>query len=129
MGKGTFKTLETDFDTALAKLPEALAAEGFGIVTQMDLQAIFAAKLGVEHPRYRIFGACNPKLAHGAVTANPEVGVLLPCNVVLYERADGKAVLGAIDPLESLGASGDALFEALADEVGKKLERVLGAIA
>lgn len=129
MGKGTFKTLETDFDTALAKLPEALAAEGFGIVTQMDLQAIFAAKLGVEHPRYRIFGACNPKLAHGAVTANPEIGVLLPCNVVLYERADGKAVLGAIDPLESLGASGDASFEALADEVGKKLERVLGAIA
>ncbi len=129
MGKGTFKTLETDFDTALAKLPEALAAEGFGIVTQMDLQAIFAAKLGVEHPRYRIFGACNPKLAHGAVTANPEVGVLLPCNVVLYERADGKAVLGAIDPLQSLGESGDASFKALADEVGKKLERVLSAIA
>lgn len=129
MDKGRFKELSTDFDTAAAKLPEALMAEGFGIVSQIDLQTTFAAKLGVEHPKYRIFGACNPKLAHEAVTRDPRVGVLLPCNVVLFERADGKTVLGAIDPMKSIGESAGPEFSALSEAVGTKLDRVLASMS
>lgn len=128
MDKGRFEELDGDFATAMANLPAALAAEGFGIVSQIDLQATFAAKLGVEHPPYRIFGACNPTLAHAAVRADPRVGVLLPCNVVLFERGDGRVVVGAIDPMQTLGDGAAPEFAALARTVGEKLDRVIDAM-
>ncbi len=125
--RATFKTLKTGFDVALAKLPAALKAEGFGVLTEIDMQQTFRDKLGVEYGRYRIIGACNPTFAKAAVDTDPRVGVFLPCNVVLYERADGVAVLGAIDPVVQLGAV-DPRFHPLAVHVKEKLGRVLAAI-
>ncbi|MBP9113076.1 MAG: DUF302 domain-containing protein [Polyangiaceae bacterium] len=125
---GTWKNLSIGYDDALARLPEALKKEGFGVITEIDIQATFKAKLGVDSRRYRILGACNPTFAHQAVTKDPQIGVLLPCNVVLYETDEGKAVLGAVDPMQTLGAAG--LGEALAEiarEVGARLARVLDA--
>src|SRR5579859_6001230 len=104
--RGTWHELKIGFDEVLARLPEALQGEGFGIITQIDIQETFKAKLGVDFRRYRIFGACNPSFAHTALQKDPRVGVLLPCNVVLYEKDDGKAVIGAVDPMKTLGASG-----------------------
>ncbi|MFT3771459.1 MAG: DUF302 domain-containing protein [Minicystis sp.] len=126
MNRGTWKELKGGFDAALARLPAALQAEGFGIITQIDLQQTFKAKLGVDFRRYRILGACNPTLAHAAVQRDPGIGLLLPCNLVLYERDDGSAALGAIDPVETIGA-GEA-FADLARDVRARLGRVLEAI-
>lgn len=123
-----WKELDSDFETALAKIPDALAAEGFGIITQIDMQATVLAKIGEKMRPYRIIGACNPKLAHQAVQHDARIGLLLPCNVVLHEREDGKVVLGAIDPMQSLGAQGGALGE-VAQVVKGKLERFLAAMS
>lgn len=124
---GTWKELSIGFDAALERLPGALQAQGFGIITQIDLQQTFKAKLGVDFRRYRIFGACNPTLALEVVQKEPHLGVLLPCNVVLYEREDGVAILGAIDPLQTLGI-GSAAVESVARAVAEKLLRVLSAM-
>lgn len=126
MTKGIWRDLSRDWDEVNRRLPEALAREGFGVITKIDLQETFAAKLGVESRRYRIFGACNPKLAHEAIGRDPRVGVLLPCNVVLYERDDGRVVAGAIDPLESIG--GAEGFAEMAADVRARLERVLASL-
>lgn len=123
--RGQWKDLSIGYEEALARLPEALAKEGFGIITQIDLQQTFKAKLGVDSRRYRIFGACNPSFAHTALQKDPRVGVLLPCNVVLYEKDDGKAVVGAVDPMQTLGAGEGTGLAELAREVGARLERVL----
>lgn len=128
--RGHWKELSISYEEALLRLPEALEKEGFGIITQIDIQETFKAKLGVDFRRYRIFGACNPAFAHTALQKDPRVGVLLPCNVVLYEKDDGKAVLGAIDPMQTLGASvGESGLDELARDVGAKLERVLEALS
>lgn len=124
---GFWKDLRSTYDDALARLPDALAAEGFGVITQIDISQTFKSKLGVDFRRYKILGACNPKLAHQALSHDAHLGVLLPCNVVLYETDDGKAVLGAIDPMESLGSSAPGLAD-LAGSVRGKLERVLASI-
>lgn len=128
MNPGMWKELETPYDAALARLPEALAAEGFGVITRIDLRDTFQQKLGVAFRRYVILGACNPKLALAAATEDPHVGVLLPCNVVLYETDAGRAVLGAIDPERSMVGGGPAL-QALAVDVKARLTRVLAAVA
>jgi uncharacterized protein (DUF302 family) len=118
--------LSIGFDEAVTRLPDALKKEGFGVITQIDMKETFKAKLGVDFRRYRIFGACNPSFALTALTKDPHVGVLLPCNVVLYETDSGKAAVGAIDPMQTLAASteGAGLSE-LARDVGVRLERVL----
>jgi uncharacterized protein (DUF302 family) len=129
LGHGNWKDLSIGYEEALARLPEALKKEGFGIITQIDIQQTFKEKLGIDHRRYRIFGACNPQLAHTALEKDPRVGVLLPCNVVLYEKDDGKAVVGAVDPMQTLGAMSEASgLGELAREVGSRLERVLAAL-
>lgn len=127
---GHWKDLSISYEEALVRLPEALKKEGFGVITQIDMQETLKAKLGVDVPRYRIFGACNPSLAHAALRKDPRVGVLLPCNVVLYEQADGKVVLGAVDPMQTLGAgaASSGLVE-IAREVAARLERVLAELA
>lgn len=127
MNQGTWKVLSSSFDDALERLPAVLAEQGFGIITRVDLGETLRTKLGKDVGRYLILGACNPAFAHEAVTRNPHVGVLLPCNVVLYERPDGKAVLGAIDPLQSVGS--DPAFADIAGEIGGRLATVLAAIA
>lgn len=127
---GHWKELSLRYEDALARLPEMLKKEGFGIITQIDLQETFKAKLGVDFRRYRIFGACNPSFAHAALEKDLRVGVLLPCNVVLYEKPDGTAVVGAIDPMQTLGATASAGGLAdLARDVGERLDRVLAELA
>ncbi len=127
---GHWRELSIGFDEAERLLPEALSKEGFGIITEMDLKKTFSAKLGVDFRRYRIFGACNPALAHAALQADLRLGVLLPCNVVLFETDDGRAVIGAVDPMQTLGAgAGAPALADLAREVGARLERVLGQLA
>jgi uncharacterized protein (DUF302 family) len=116
------------FEEALERVPELLKTEGFGILTQIDVQATLKQKLGVDWRKYRILGACNPSLAHRALSAVPEVGVLLPCNVAVYQREDGKVVVRAVDPMQTIAAAEPALSE-IAGEVRARLGRVLDRIA
>ncbi len=126
--RGHWRELRISFDEAVARLPEALQAEGFGILTQIDVQQTLKAKLGIDFRRYRIFGACNPPFARQALETDPHVGLLLPCNVVLYERDDKTAVLGIIDPIAQLGASEAPRLAGLAQSVDEKLRRVMNTM-
>ncbi len=126
--RGMWKTLTKNFDAALAALPPALKEEGFGVITEIDMKATLKEKIGVDFRRYRIIGACNPKFAHQAASADPHIGLLLPCNVVLYEENDGKAVLGMIDPVEQLGAAPGSPHAELAKDVQTRLKRVFDAM-
>ena len=126
---GSWRELSSGYEQALSRLPEALKKEGFGIITEIDLQQTFKAKLGVDFRRYRIFGACNPAFALKALQQEPRVGVLLPCNVVLYEKENGTAVVGAVDPMQTLGSAGGGELAGLAEDVGARLERVLAELA
>lgn len=122
------KTARGGFDEVLAQLPELLQAEGFGIMTRIDVQATMKQKLGAEFRRYQILGTCNPRFAHEALSADLEVGAMLPCNVVVYEGDDGKAVVMAIDPMQSVAAAGPALRR-VAEQVRERLERVVAKLA
>lgn len=102
---GTEITLHQPFDKALQTVTDALAANGFGVISRIDMDAKFKEKLGVEFRRYTILGACNPGLAHRAVTDQPQVGLLLPCNVTVEEQGDGSLVR-IIDPEAMLSAPG-----------------------
>jgi len=127
---GNWKSLAIPYDEALARLPDALKKEGFGIITQIDMKETFKAKLGADFRRYRILGACNPTFAKQALEADPHLGVLLPCNVVLYEQDDGTAVVGSVNPMQTLGAHAETpALAALASEVGARLERALSDAA
>lgn len=128
MNNGIWREVRSSFEVALARLPEALAAEGFGVITRIDLRETFKQKLGVEFRKYQILGACNPKLALAAATEDPRVGVMLPCNVVIYERDDGAVTIGAVDPMQSIGADGGPALRQLADTVNERLSRALAAI-
>jgi uncharacterized protein (DUF302 family) len=123
------RALQVGFEDAVARLPAALGSEGFGVLTQIDVEAVFAQKLGLPFRRYRIFGACNPALAHRALAASLMAGVMLPCNVVLWEGDDGRAVVTAVDPTASPAAAADPALAELAREVRQRLERVLVTLA
>ena len=122
---GIRKPLRATYDGALVLVPEALKSEGFGILTEIDVQSTLKQKLGVDFRRYKILGACNPPLAHEALEADLEVGLMLPCNVVVYEGDDGKAVVLAIDPTWTVAATGNAKLVELAETVKQKLTRAL----
>ena len=128
MTTGMQRTLSIGYDAAGARLPEALATEGFGVLTQIDVRDTLQAKLGVEFRRYKIFGACNPALAHRALQAELAIGVMLPCNVVVYEGDDGKAMVLAIDPTQTLATAGNPKLEELAKAVKEKLTRAIGKL-
>ena len=125
---GIAKTLDVPFDEALAKVPEALKAEGFGVLTEIDVQATLKKKLDVDFRRYRILGACNPPFAHRALQHSLDVGMLMPCNVIVYETDDGKTVVSAVDPMQTMAAQGDAAIQPLAEEVQRRLERVVASL-
>ncbi len=124
---GIRRSLTLDYDTALARLPDALRTEGFGVLTEIDMAQTLRAKLGVEFRRYKILGACNPPLAYRALSHEVEIGIMLPCNVVIYERDGGGANLIAIDPLATLAAH-DPTLAPIAAEVRARLERAIAAL-
>lgn len=121
------KTLHRDFDAVLAGIPAALATEGFGVLTQIDVRETLQAKLGVPFRRYKILGACNPALAHRALQVSLDVGLMLPCNLLVYE--DGNTtVIKAIDPTRTLAAE-KAELRPIAEEVRAMLARVIKRVA
>jgi uncharacterized protein (DUF302 family) len=125
---GIKRTLGQGFDQVLAKVPEALKNEGFGVLTEIDVKATLKQKLGVDFRRYRILGACNPPLAHEALRHSLDVGLLLPCNVIVYETDEGRTVVSAVDPMQTMAAQGDETIQPLAELVQKKLKRVIDAL-
>jgi len=115
------------FDQAVTRATEALKSEGFGVLTSIDVKATMKAKLGIDRPAYTILGACNPPFAHRALESEPEIGLLLPCNVVVAETAGGSEVQIA-DPKEMFKIVENRELAPLADEIGAKLRRVLDRV-
>ena len=122
------RTIESRFDNALAKVVDALKGEGFGVLTDIDVAATMKQKLGIEFRPYRILGACNPPLAHKALSAEDKIGVMLPCNVIVQEAGAGKVEVAAIDPRTAMERVGNPALMDLANEVADKLARVISAI-
>lgn len=118
---------ETDFDAVDARTRAALAANGFGVLTEIDVKATMKKKLDVEMLAYRILGACNPKMAHQAIGMEPRVGAMLPCNVILREVTGGVEV-SAIDPVASMQAIGNPELTAVAGQVRDLLTKAVDAI-
>ncbi len=125
---GFGKTVNLNFDAAIQKVTEQLANEGFGVLTEIDVQATLKAKLDKDMRGYRILGACNPSLASKAIEAVPEIGLLLPCNVLVREDEAGKVHVSFMDPGAVLGLVDDVRVESLAGQVTRKLEAVLNAL-
>lgn len=126
-GIGT--TVNLGYEAAVERTREALAAEGFGILTEIDVRETMKKKLDVDFRPYVILGACNPPLAHKALTAERDIGLLLPCNVVVYATDEpGQSVVAAMDPVQALALTGNDEIGPLAAEVRERLERVLAAV-
>ena len=122
------KTLDAGFDDAVARTREALQAEGFGVITEIDVTKTLKTKIGVDFRPYLILGACNPKLAHEALMLEDKVGTMLPCNVVVQQAAPGKVEIAAIDPVASMRAIDNTELLQQAKLVGDKLKAVVAAI-
>jgi uncharacterized protein (DUF302 family) len=127
-GFGFGKTVDLGFDEAINKVSEELEVEGFGVLSDIDVAGKMKAKLDKDMPPYRILGACNPALAYQAVSAEPEIGLLLPCNVLVREDDDGGVHVSFMDPQAVLSLVDNPDVEPLAGEVKARLERVLAAL-
>lgn len=126
---GLKKTVALAVDEADARVREELKKEGFGVLTEIDVKSTLKEKLDVDFRPYRILGACNPPLAHQALSAETDIGVLLPCNVVVYEGShEGESVVVALDPEVQLSVTGRDDIAPLAREVRARMERVLSAL-
>ena len=128
MSKYSFgKAVAGGFDQTIERVTQALAKEGFGILSDIDVAGTLKKKLGLEVPPYRILGACNPQFAHKALEAEPQIGALLPCNVVVRQQG-GKTLVDIMDPLAVMQLVGKPEVEKIATEVRGRLDRVLGAV-
>ena len=120
--------LDTDFDRAVARVTDALKQEGFGVLTEIDVRETFKKKLNADFRPYKILGACNPPFAHRALTAAPEVGLLLPCNVTVAANEAGGTDVAIIDPVLMLGVVQNDALKPIADQVREKLLRVAASL-
>jgi uncharacterized protein (DUF302 family) len=124
---GIRKTVGKGYDEVLARVPEVLKAEGFGILTRIDVKQTLKEKLGVEFRRYQILGACNPTYAHQALTADLGIGAMLPCSVAVWEDGEGRTTVNAVDPMQTIAAADPALSP-IAAQVRERLARALAAL-
>lgn len=120
--------LNTGMEEALRLTTEALKQEGFGVLTTIDVQAVLKAKLGVDRTPYVILGACNPNLSNRALQAEPELGLLLPCNVIVYDNGDGTSRVSIIDPHQMMGFVKNPTLDPVADEAAAGLRRVVESL-
>jgi uncharacterized protein (DUF302 family) len=122
------KILNFSFDKSIAKTVEALKTEGFGVITEIDMQAKLREKLGVEYNRYTILGACNPAFAYKALQLEEKIGTMLPCNVIVIDKGDGTTEVAAIDPIASMMAIKNPALESIALEITEKLKKVMAQL-
>ena len=126
---GLKKSLQASMEDTEARVRAALKGEGFGVLTEIDVKATMKAKLDVDFRPYKILGACNPPLAYQALTEETDIGLLLPCNVVVYAgEEEGTCIVSILDPAQQLAVSGRDDIKPLADEVRSRMERVLAAL-
>ena len=125
---GLTTILHTDFQAAEKRVLEALKAEGFGVLTEIDVRATMKQKLDVDFRPYKILGACNPPLAHRALTIAPEVGLLLPCNVTLSQNAPGEILVSLVDPMMMMDVIAHESLKPVAEEARQRLEKVVQAL-
>jgi uncharacterized protein (DUF302 family) len=124
---GIRKTVKGDYEQVLAKVPEVLKAEGFGVLTRIDVKQTLKEKIGVDFRRYQILGACSPKFAHQALQTEIGIGALLPCSVAVWEEDDGRVTVNAVDPLQTIAAANPAL-RPIAEQVRERLSRALAGL-
>ncbi len=117
------------FDSVVAEVIDCLKAEGFGVLTDIDVQATLKAKIGADIPKYRILGACNPRMAHEGLKLENKLGVLLPCNVIVRETSDHQVEVASVDPVNAMERTGNPALAATAEAVRQGLLRALSAIA
>lgn len=125
---GFTKKLNIPYDEAVKKATAALKEEGFGVLTEIDVKATLKNKLDVDFQRYVILGACNPPLAHEALSAELEIGLLLPCNAIVYETEDGGSVVSALNPMVALGIVDNPELQGVAEQVTEKLQRAVAGL-
>lgn len=126
---GFAKKISGDFQSVVSRTTEALAEQGFGVLSDIDVQATLKKKLDVDFRKYRILGACNPPLAYKALTEEVELGLLLPCNVIVYEVEPNACIVAAVDPVTNLSIVGNTALGPIAEEVRSRLRAVLDKLA
>ncbi len=122
------KIISSDFDSAIEKVTEQLKSEGFGVLTEIDVKKTLKEKIDVDFRKYKILGACNPPNAFKALSNEPYIGLMLPCNVVVQESENGKIDISAVDPLASMQAVSNPHLEEIARNIRLKLERVINSL-
>jgi len=125
---GFSRKLTASYAEAVEKATAALKEEGFGVLTEIDVKATLKKKLDVDFRRYVILGACNPPFAHKALSAELEIGLLLPCNVIVYETEDGGAVVSAMNPMAALGVVDNPAMQEIAEQVTAKIKRAVDSL-
>ena len=121
-------TSSRPFEAVVTNVIETLRAEGFGVLTDIDVQATLKAKIGVQTSKYRILGACNPQLAHQALQIENKLGVLLPCTVIVRETTDGRVEVASVDPVAAMERTGNERLTSTAGDVKQRLSRALAAV-
>ena len=122
------KTVSAPFDAVVSDITARLKAHGFGLLTDIDVQATLKTKIGADLPKYRILGACNPRFAHEALKIEDKLGVLLPCNVIVRETADGRVEIAAVDPVASIERTGNPALASTAEEVRRLLSQSVAEV-